>query len=343
MPRVICLKSRPEADASTEHFESREFPDVQTGEGDVLLETRYISVDPYLRGRMNEGESYVAPFALGEPIVSGAVGEVVQSRHPDFSEGDIVLGYLPWQDRVLAKAGSKVLASLEKVDTDGVSMTAYLGILGMPGQTAWTGLKGIGQPKEGETVFVSAASGAVGSTVGQIAKQFGCRVVGSAGRDDKVAYVLDELGFDGAFNYRTEEDLDSVLRRLCPDGIDINYENTGGPVSEAVFRHLNFHARMIVCGLISLYESSDAVAGLPLMPVLVKSIKIQGFICDSRSELSREWRKTGVAWLRQGKLTCRESIVDGLENAPAALLDVLAGRNFGKHLVRVLAEAGEAI
>jgi NADPH-dependent curcumin reductase CurA len=214
-------------------------------------------------------------------------------------------------------------------------MTAYLGILGMPGQTAWVGLNAIGQPREGETVFVSAASGAVGSTAGQIARQLGCRVVGSAGSDDKVAYVLDELGFDGAFNYRSTEDFDAALRRLCPNGVDINFENVGGPVSDAVFRRLNTHARMIVCGLISRYQADQMASGPPLMPVLVKSIRIQGFIVSNYPELREEWKRVGAAWLREGKIRYRESIVDGLENAPAALLDVLAGRNFGKHLVRL--------
>jgi NADPH:quinone reductase len=330
MPRAICLKSRPEADASVENFVAQEIADAAPGDGDVVIETRYISVDPYLRGRMNDGESYVAPFALNEPIESSCVGKVVASNSPDLAAGDIISGYLPWQDRIVAPADS-----VQKIDTDGVSMTAYLGILGMPGQTAWVGLKGIGDPQVGETVFVSAASGAVGSTVGQIARQLGCRVVGSAGTDDKCAFVMDELGFDGAMNYRTETDLDGALNRLCPDGIDVNYENAGGPVSDAVFKQLNTHARMIICGLISRYEDAGMVPGPSLMPVLVKSIRIQGFIVTNYPDLCAEWKQVGAGWLREGKLKYRESIVDGLENAPAALLDVLAGRNFGKHLVKV--------
>jgi NADPH-dependent curcumin reductase CurA len=335
MPLSICLKSRPEGEASVDNFEIKQLPDTPPGEGDVSIATRYISVDPYLRGRMNEGKSYVDPFALDEPVVSGALGEIISSDNPAFAPGDIVSGYLPWQDKVLAPRDSELFRSLQKIDTDGVSMTAHLGILGMPGQTAWVGLKGLGQPGEGETVFVSAASGAVGSTVGQIARQLGCRVVGSAGSDEKVAYVVEELGFDGAFNYRTETDLDAVLKRLCPDGIDINYENVGGAVSDAVFRHLNTHARMIVCGLISRYETDQVASGPPLLPVLVKSLKIQGFIVSNYPELRDEWKRIGATWLREGKISYRESIVDGLENAPAALMDVLAGRNFGKHLVRV--------
>jgi len=335
MPLAICLKSRPEAEASVDNFEMKRVPDTALGDGDVLIATRYISVDPYLRGRMNDGESYVAPFALEEPVVSAAVGEVVSSFHPAFAAGDIVSGYLPWQDMIPVHSDSEAFRSLQKIDTDGVSMTAYLGILGMPGQTAWAGLTGIGQPREGETVFVSAASGAVGSTVGQIARQLGCRVVGTAGTDEKVAYVVEDLGFDGAFNYRSETDLDAALKRLCPDGIDINYENVGGPISDAVFRQLNTRARMIVCGLISRYETDQMASGPPLLPVLVKSIRIQGFIVSNYPELCDEWKRIGATWLREGKITYRESIVDGLEGAPAALMDVLAGRNFGKHLVRV--------
>jgi len=335
MSLSICLKLRPEGEVSGDNFEIKQVPDALPGDGDVLIATRYISVDPYLRGRMNEGKSYVDPFALDEPVVSGALGEVISSDNPAFAAGDIVSGYFPWQDRILARRDSELIRNLQKIDTDGVSMTAHLGILGMPGQTAWVGLKGLGQPSEGETVFVSAASGAVGSTVGQIARQLGCRVVGSAGSDDKVAYVVEELGFDGAFNYRTETDLDAALKRLCPDGIDINYENVGGPVSDAVFQHLNTHARMIVCGLISRYETDQIASGPPLLPVLVKSLKIQGFIVSNYPELRDEWKRVGASWLREGKISYRESIVDGLENAPAALMDVLAGRNFGKHLVRV--------
>lgn len=335
MPRAVCLRSRPEGEASVDNFEMKKLPDTQPGEGDVSIAIHYLSVDPYLRGRMNDGESYVAPFVLGEPVVSGAVGEVIASSHPEFACGDVVHGYLPWQDRVVVRGASELFPSLQKIDTDGVSMTAYLGILGMPGQTAWVGLNAIGQPRAGETVFVSAASGAVGSTVGQIARQLGCRVIGSAGSDHKVSYVLDELGFDGAFNYRDETDLDGVVERLCPDGIDINFENVGGPVSDAVFRRLNTDARMIVCGLISRYQAERMAAGPPLLPVLVKSIRIQGFIVSNYPELREEWKRVGAEWLREGKIRYRESIVDGLENAPAALLDVLAGRNFGKHLVRI--------
>jgi NADPH-dependent curcumin reductase CurA len=248
MPHAVYLKSRPRGEASVNNFDIRQLPDRQPTDGELLIATRYISVDPYLRGRMNEGPSYVAPFALDAPVESGAVGEVVSSSQPAFKAGDIVSGYLPWQDTVLLDGDSEAFHSLQKIDTDGISMTAYLGILGMPGQTAWVGLSAIGQPREGETVFVSAASGAVGSTVGQIARQLGCRVVGAAGTDEKVAYVLDELGFDGAFNYRKENDLDAALKRLCPDGIDINYENVGGPVSEAVFKRLRRTAAVAGAG-----------------------------------------------------------------------------------------------
>ncbi|MEM7292826.1 MAG: NADP-dependent oxidoreductase [Pseudomonadota bacterium] len=335
MAQSIILQSRPSGEASIDNFELIQLPDEQPADGDVLIATRFISVDPYLRGRMNDAKSYVAPFPLHEPVVSGGVGEVIASQNPAFSVGDVVCGYFPWQDVVLAKKGSGVLQSLEKVNVDGVSMTAYLGILGMPGQTAWVGLNEIGQPQSGETVFVSAASGAVGSTVGQIAKQLGCRVVGTAGSDEKVAYVLDDLGFDAAFNYRTEIDLSGKLEQLCPDGIDINYENVGGPISDTVFSQLNTHGRVIVCGLISRYQSSEVAAGPPLMSVLVKSIRIQGFIVSNFPERCKEWKKVGAEWLRAGKISYRESIVDGLENAPQALMDVLAGRNFGKHLVRV--------
>jgi len=330
MLRAICLKSRPDANASLANFEMKDLASTEPVDGEVLVKIRYISVDPYLRGRMNGGESYVEPFAVGKPVESSCIGEIITSNSHNLAPGDIISGYLPWQDQVVVPADC-----LQKIDTDGVSMTAYLGILGMPGQTAWVGLKGIANPQAGETVFVSAASGAVGSTVGQIARQLGCRVVGSAGTDEKCAFVVDELGFDGAINYHTESDLDDVLRHLCPNGIDVNYENVDGLVSNAVFKQLNTHARMVICGLISHYEDTDMTAGPSLMRVLVKSIRIEGFIVTNYPDLCAEWQHVGAGWLREGKIKCRESIIDGLETAPAALLDVLAGRNFGKHLVCV--------
>lgn len=335
MNKSVILRSRPEGAASLENFAIEDRPVPQPADGEILVRQRYFSVDPYLRGRMNDVKSYTTPFKIGEPLGSDGIGEVMESRHGDFKPGDWVMAAMPWQEVCSVTVGQSLPIYFRRIDPDDLPPTYHLGLLGMPGQTAWTGLKGLGQPKEGETVFVSAASGAVGSTVGQIAKQLGCRIAGCAGSDAKVAYLLDELGFDAAFNYKTEPDLSAAVRRCCPDGVDVNYENVGGPVMDAVYDNMNFFSRMIVCGLISRYQAAGPQAGPPMMPVLVKRIRIQGFICSDYPELCGEWLEVGSQWVRDGKLTYRESIKEGIDGAPEAMLDVLAGRNFGKQIVRV--------
>lgn len=335
MNKAVVLTSRPNGEAVPEDFAIAGRPEPEPDDGQVVVAQRYFSVDPYLRRRMDDVRSYTTPFELGEPLESDGVGEVVESRHPDYKPGDWVMTHMPWQERCAVTVDESMPIYFRRVDPNDVPVTYHLGLLGMPGQTAWTGLKGLGQAKEGETVFVSAASGAVGTTVGQIAKQLGCRVAGSAGSDQKVAYVTDMLGFDDAFNYKTEGDLTEAVRRCCPDGVDVNYENVGGPVMEAVFANMNFFSRMIICGLISRYQASGAQSGPPMMPVLFKRITIRGFICNDHPELCSEWLETGTQWVRDGKLTYRECIKDGINNAPEAMLDVLAGRNFGKQIVKV--------
>lgn len=335
MNKAVVLNSRPDGAISLDNFAVVDRPEPEPSDGQVVVEQRYFSIDPYLRGRMDDVRSYTTPFELNEPLESDGVGEVVESRHPDYKPGDWVMTHMPWQERCAVTVDESMPIYFRRVDPDDVPVTYHLGLLGMPGQTAWTGLKGLGRPKEGETVFVSAASGAVGSTVGQIALQLGCRVAGAAGTDEKVAYVEDMLGFDAAFNYKTEDDLSAAVRRCCPDGVDVNYENVGGPVMEAVFDNMNFFSRMVICGLISRYQATGPQSGPPMMPVLVKRIQIRGFICNDHPELCAEWLETGTQWVRDGKLTYRECIKDGIENAPEAMLDVLAGRNFGKQIVKV--------
>ena len=336
MNRSIVLKSRPQGDMSSENFEILDAPVRDPVDGEIVIKLTYLSIDPYLRGKMNDGASYTEPFAIGGVIENSCIGQVTASRNSGFQEGDWVKGFLPWQDIILLGQSEIEGRGVKKIIAqDGVPLSWHLGILGMPGQTAWVGLKGLGKPQAGETVFVSAASGAVGMTVGQIAKQFDCRVVGCAGSDDKVAHVIDEIGFDAAFNYKTETDLDAAFKRCCPEGIDINYENVGGDISLAAFDNLNDFGRMLICGLISRYQSSDPQPGPALMNMLVRRIKVQGFIVSDHPKLCDEWLEVGGQWVREGKLKYHESIKDGLENAPEALMDVLAGRNFGKQIVKV--------
>jgi len=335
MNKSVILKRRPDGPARLDDFAIKDQSIPEPGDDEILVRQRYFSVDPYLRGRMDDVRTYTTPFELGEPFESDGIGEVIESRHPDFKPGDWVMAAMPWQEICCVTVEPSLPVHFRRIDPDDVPVTYHLGLLGMPGQTAWTGLKGLGQPKAGETVFVSAASGAVGSTVGQIAKLLGCRIVGSAGSDEKVDFLLNDLQFDAAFNYKTEPDLTSAVRRCCPDGVDVNFENVGGPLMEAVYDNMNFFSRMIVCGLISRYQTKDAQLGPPIMPVLIKRIRIQGFICGDYPEFCSEWLDIGSRWVREGKLKYRESIKEGIESAPEAMLDVLAGRNFGKQIVKV--------
>ncbi len=346
MNRSITLNSRPSGEITAAHFAIKEIPDFdiggsgnsgdRDGKGDVVIKLHHLSIDPYLRGKMNDGKSYTEPFAVGGAIENSAVGQITASRNANFVEGDWVVGFLPWQDYALVKSDQLVDREIRKVQPqEGVPLSWHLGILGMPGMTAWVGLKGLGKPVAGETVFVSAASGAVGMTVAQIARQMGCRVTGCVGSQQKLDYVTSELGFDAAFNYKDEPNLADAFKRICPDGIDINFENVGGDISLAAFNHLNDFGRMIVCGVISNYQNSTPQPGPSLRGVLTRKIKIQGFIVSDHATLCAEWLEVAPRWVSEGKLKYNESIKHGLENAPEALMDVLAGRNFGKQIVNV--------
>ncbi|WP_420226541.1 NADP-dependent oxidoreductase [Pigmentiphaga litoralis] len=335
--RRIVLARRPVGAPTLLDFRLEYGPVPEPGEGEVLLRTRYLSLDPYMRGRMSDAKSYAPSVALGAVMVGGTVAEVVRSRHPDFQPGELLLANNGWQD--YAVSNGKDLMRLP----DNLAHPSWaLGVLGMPGFTAYMGLLDIGDPQPGETVVVAAATGAVGANVGQIAKLKGCRVVGIAGGAAKCQYAVRDLGFDACLDHR-EADLAGRLAQACPDGIDVYYENVGGKVFEAVWPLLNRHARVPVCGLIAQYSqmpTADAPSTPDLRPqmlrdILTRSIRIQGFIIfDSYGHRYGEFAQQMGEWVAQGKIKYREHLVDGLENAPQAFIGLLEGKNFGKMVVK---------
>ena len=328
--KEIRLASRPAGMPTLDNFRIVETEVPQPNDGEVLVRTLYISVDPYLRGRMREGRSYIAPFEVGQVIESGAVGEVIESRSPKFQPGDIVTGMFGWRLYNAAKAGS-----LMKVPP-GVPVTTALGVLGMPGLTAYFGLLDIGQPKEGETVVVSGAAGAVGMTVCQIAKIKGCRVVGIAGSDEKNRYLTEELGVDAGINYKSPGGIRDALKEACPKGIDVYFDNVGGEVSDAVMPLLNHGARVIICGQISFYNLDRPDVGPRPQPyLLINSALMKGFIITEYAPRFSEGVKQLAQWLSAGKLKYAESIVEGFENTPRAFIGLFSGENLGKQIVKV--------
>lgn len=332
--RRIVLAARPTGEPRLEDFRLEETAASQPGEGQVMLRTLYLSLDPYMRGRMNAGPSYAPPLELGQVMEGGTVSEVVESRRPEVVAGDVVLGYSGWQEYAVADA-----STLRKLDPGLAPVTTALGVLGMPGMTAYTGLLNIGEPKPGETVVVSAASGAVGAVVGQIAKIKGCRAVGIAGSPQKCQFVRDELGLDACVDHRSP-DFAIELKAACPRGIDIYFENVGGAVFQAVLPLLNPFARVPVCGLIAHYNATELPLGPDRVPalmsaILVKRLTFRGFIVTDFAAEQPEFLKDASGWLREGRIRYREDVVEGLENAPAALIGMLRGRNFGKLLVKV--------
>lgn len=334
----IVLASRPDGAPTADNFRLEAVNLPEPADGQVLVRVIYLSLDPYMRGRMSAAESYADPVEIDEVMVGGTVGQVVDSRHPDFATGDYVLGYAGWQSHAVVDGNQ-----LRTLDRDAAPLSTAVGVLGMPGFTAYSGLLKIGQPKAGETVVVAAASGPVGSAVGQIAKLKGARAVGIAGGPEKCAYLLDELGFDAAVDHRSPNFAEE-LRAACPDGIDVYFENVGGAVAAAVLPLLNLYARVPVCGLIAQYNDTEAPEGLDRLPgfftrVLVKSLTIRGFIQrEFVSEMYADFQRDVSGWIREGRFAYREDIVDGLENAPAAFIGLLRGSNFGKLVVRVAEE-----
>jgi NADPH:quinone reductase len=329
--KQIMLASRPTGMPAMDNFATVEAEVPQPKDGEVLVRTLYLSVDPYMRGRMSDRKSYVAPFAVNEVMNGGVVGDVVESRSPAFKPGDVVTGQLGWQLYSVAQA-----EELRKVDPNLAPVTTALGVLGMPGLTAYFGLMDIGKPREGETVVVSGAAGAVGMTVCQIAKIKGCRVVGIAGSDEKNEYLEHELWVDSTINYKTVVDMKQALKDACPNGVDIYFDNVGGDVSDAVLPFINKAARIIICGQISLYNLEQPDVGPRPQPyLLVKSALMQGFIITDYAPRFAEGVKQLGQWLREGKMKYAENIVAGFENTPRAFLGLFSGENLGKQLVRV--------
>ncbi|MGO4905150.1 NADP-dependent oxidoreductase [Flavobacterium sp. W20_MBD1_R3] len=328
--KQIVLAARPNGTPVLNdfRFENTELDTLQQGE--VLLQGMYYSVDPYMRGRMNEGKSYVPEFELNKAIEGGVLATVLESKSDLFKTGDVVLGALPWSEKMIASD-----KNLQKVESTVESLTYYLGILGMTGLTAYFGLMHIGKPKAGETVVVSGAAGAVGITVGQIAKIQGARVIGIAGSDEKATMLKEEFGYDAVINYKTTTNINTAIANLCPNGVDVYFDNVGGIISDAVIQNLNFHARIALCGQISLYNSTEIPMGPRIQPMLLtRSVLMQGFIINNFQKEFPEGIAHLSKWVNEGKLKFTETIIEGFDQLPAALLGLFKGENKGKMIVK---------
>ncbi len=327
--RSVVLRKRPDGMPSRDDFDiiSAEIP--KPGPGEVLTRTLFLSIDPYMRGRLWDRKSYATPVQIGDVMTGETVGEVVASGSDGFVAGDIVVGARGWQTHTISKA-----AALSKITPGGAPLQAYLGVLGMPGVTAYTGMTDVGQAKAGETVLISAASGAVGSVAGQIAKRAGARVVGIAGGPDKCLFVQEGLGFDACIDHRAMN-LSADIADACPNGVDVYFENVGGAVQAAAFANLNLFARVIMCGMVAQYNEREFPPGPNLGFMVAKRVKMQGILVSDKPERFAEWRALAAPWVADGSLRYRETVVDGLENAAESLAMVLSGDNFGKMIVKV--------
>ncbi|QGH35283.1 zinc-binding dehydrogenase [Gracilibacillus salitolerans] len=329
--KQILLAERPIGTPDNNTFQFVETGIGQPENGEVLLRTLYVSVDPYMRGRMIDTPSYVAPYELNKVIEGGVIGEVIESKSDHFTQGDVVIGGYGWQTYYTAKE-----TEVRKIDKDIAPISTHLGILGMTGLTAYFGLLEIGKPKEGETVVISGAAGAVGSVVGQIAKIKGARVIGIAGSDEKIQYLTEELHFDEAINYKTTSSLKKDLTKACPNGVDVYFDNVGGEISDAVLAHINKFARIPICGAISSYNLEGHDLGPRVQSTLIKkSALMQGFTVGDFANQFPEGSVSLAKWLQEGKLQYQETIKEGFENIPDAFLDLFKGNNIGKLLVKV--------
>jgi len=329
--RTILLTKRPVGMPEMDNFETIIGVIPQVNDGEILLKTLYVSVDPYLRGRMNDSKSYIAPFNLNEAISSGLVCEVVESKNKNFVPGDIVAGMLKWSEYQISNG-----EGLYKVNENVTPLSVYQGILGMPGLTAYLGLTKIGEPKAGETVVISGAAGAVGNLVGQIAKIKGCRVIGIAGSDEKVNLLKSEFGFDEAINYKTTENMHAAIAESCPNGVDVYFDNVGGKISDGVIFNINKFARVIICGAISVYNSTRLPVGPRLQGVLlINSALMQGFIVNDFAADFPKAIAQLTQWYTEGKIKNKETVVEGFENIPQAFLGLFDGSNTGKMMVKL--------
>jgi len=333
--RRVVLARRPPGEPAETDFRIEAIPVPEPGPSQALVRVIYLSLDPYMRGRMRDMASYAAPVGIGEVMTGGTVGEVVKSNHPQLKVGDIVEDRLGWQEYAIGGA------TLRKIDPSLAPISTANGVLGMPGMTAYFGLFEVGQPKAGETVVVSAASGAVGQVVGQLAKIAGCRAVGVAGGLKKCAFVKETLGLDDCIDYKTAKDLPAAVKAACPNGVDVYFDNVGGPVSDAVFLNLNFFARVALCGAISQYNAAAPEMGPRLLGLFVgRRVNLRGFIVsDYAGKAAPAMRQMGE-WVRSGRLKYKEDIVEGLEKAPRAFIGLLRGENFGKLQVKLGSEPG---
>lgn len=330
MSHTILLNKRPVGRPELSDFKTITEDKPVINSGEILLKTSYISVDPYLRGRMSDAKSYAEPFELNKPMVSGIIAEIVESQNEKFKVGQVVSGMLAWKE--FQKSSGE---GLRVVDTSEVEESVYLGALGMTGMTAFLGLTEIGKPKKGETIIISGAAGAVGSIVGQIGKILGCRVVGIAGTDEKVNMLKSQFGFDEGINYNTTENMSEAIKKACPDGVDVYFDNVGGEISDAVLYNINRFARMIICGAISSYNETETVKGLSVQPFLVKnSALMQGFILGNYAEKFPEATSQLLEWFKEGKIKSEETVVEGFENIPQAFIDLFDGKNKGKMVVK---------
>jgi len=328
--KEIRLKNRPEGLPAKSDFELAEVALPAIGEGQILVQNVYMSVDPYMRGRMYDRKSYVPPFQIGQPLEGGCVGRVIVSKNQGFNVGDHVLSMLGWREYYVSGGDG-----LTKVDPGLAPLPAYLGAAGMTGMTAYVGLLHIGALKEGQTVFVSAAAGAVGSIVCQIAKLKGCYVAGSAGSDEKVAWLVEEAGVDAAFNYKTTDDVIAEVGRHFPKGIDVYFENVGGVHLEAALEHMNPNGHIVMCGMISMYNAVSPVPGPVRMPFIIqKKLTVKGFIVMDHLDKFNSFIADMGKWAAEGKIKWKETIVDGIENAPEAFIGLFKGANFGKMIVK---------
>jgi NADPH-dependent curcumin reductase CurA len=334
--REIRLRNRPVGLPTESDFELVEVPIAEPREGEILVRNIYMSVDPYMRGRMDDLERsiskyYIPPFQLGETLDGGCVGRVVKSNRGKFQVGDYVSSFLGWREYFVSDG-----SGFTKIDPGVAPIQAYLGVLGMPGRTAYVGLLNIGQPKEGETVFVSAAAGTVGGVACQIAKIKGCRVVGSAGSDEKAAWLMEEAKLDAAFNYKRVDDLTAELKKHCPKGIDVYFDNVGGKHLEAAIGQMNKFGRIVLCGMISQYNATELPPGPNnLFLAITKRLTLKGFIIiDHFDQLTQFYDEVGK-WVREGRIKWKETIVEGIENAPRAFIGLFKGENFGKMLVKI--------